>query len=136
MNQLNHYYESMVEIALVEQWVSIAAGAATVAIIYLLWKTVKELEESSKLSRADIEREMLRDAALRSAATTKMETRMEEKRTIPEGAEQVAILLLPDTQDLTEFFLLYKRIQDSGLRNAVGIFKKVDGLWVEQQPPE
>jgi len=93
-------------------------------------------EEKTELSRADIEREMLRDAALRSAATTKMETRMEEKRTIPEGAEQVAILLLPDTQDLTEFFLLYKRIQDSGLRNAVGIFKKVDGLWVEQQPPE
>ena len=54
MNQLNHYYESMVDIALVEQWVSIAAGAATVAIIYLLWKTVKELEESSKLSRVQV----------------------------------------------------------------------------------
>ena len=93
-------------------------------------------EHKTELGRADIEREMLRDAALRSTAASKMETRMEESRTIPEDTEQVGILLLPNPRDLTEFILLYKRIQDSGLRNQVGIFKKTDGLWAEQPMPE
>ena len=54
MNQLNAYYETMVELALVEQWISIGAGVATVAVVYLLWKTVRHMEESTKLSRVQV----------------------------------------------------------------------------------
>jgi len=54
MNQLRVYYESMVDIALVENWVSIGAGVATVLVVYLLWKTVRHMEETTKLSRVQV----------------------------------------------------------------------------------
>jgi len=44
----------MVEIVLIEQWVSIGVGVATVALVFLLWKTIKEMEETSKLSRVQV----------------------------------------------------------------------------------
>lgn len=44
-------YESMVDMAFVEQWVSIGGGVATITVVFLLWKTVKQMEESAKLSR-------------------------------------------------------------------------------------
>ncbi len=44
----------MVDIALIENWVSIGAGVATVLVVYLLWKTVKHMEETSKLSKVQV----------------------------------------------------------------------------------
>ncbi|MGH9876574.1 MAG: hypothetical protein ACRD5H_02970 [Nitrososphaerales archaeon] len=44
----------MVEIELIENWVSIGAGVATVLVVYLLWKTVKQMEETAKLSKVQV----------------------------------------------------------------------------------
>jgi hypothetical protein len=44
----------MVEVALIEDWVSIGAGVATVLVVYLLWKTVRHMEETTRLSRVQV----------------------------------------------------------------------------------
>ena len=54
MNQLIASYESMVDVALIEQWISIGAGIATVLVVYLLWKTVRHMEETSRLSKVQV----------------------------------------------------------------------------------
>lgn len=54
MNQLVIIYEFVVDIALIEQWISIGAGVATVLVVYLLWKTVRHMEETSRLSKVQV----------------------------------------------------------------------------------
>lgn len=44
----------MVEVALIAEWVSIGAGVATVLVVYLLWKTVRHMEETSRLSKVQV----------------------------------------------------------------------------------
>ncbi|MGH9923555.1 MAG: hypothetical protein ACRD38_12470, partial [Nitrososphaerales archaeon] len=44
----------MIDIALIEQWISIGAGVATVLVVYLLWKTVRHMEETSRLSKVQV----------------------------------------------------------------------------------
>lgn len=44
----------MVESAVVVQWFTVAEGVATVALVFLLWKTLKQLEETTKLSRVQV----------------------------------------------------------------------------------
>lgn len=44
----------MADIVLVEQLVSIAGGVATVAIVFFLWRTMKHLEETTRLSRVQV----------------------------------------------------------------------------------
>lgn len=85
MNQSRVYYRSMVEIALVEQWVSIGAGVATVFVVYLLWKTVKEMEEASKVSKVQV--------AHRFRPWVGPSSGIEFMRTTPEGKEQFVVTL-------------------------------------------
>ncbi len=49
---------------------------------------------------------------------------------------QMGILLLPDTHDVVEFWTLYRRIEESGLKSHVGLFKKISNKWAEQLFPE
>lgn len=51
-----------------------------------------------------------------------------------EDSEMLCIILLPETQDVQELSTLYKSIQDSGLVNHLGVFRKRKGMWVEQAP--
>jgi hypothetical protein len=75
----------MVDIALIEQWVSIAAGIATVIVIFLLWQTVKEMHETSRLSRVQLD--------LRFRPWVGPSSGIEFMRTTPEGKQQFVITL-------------------------------------------
>ncbi len=44
----------MIELEVVEKLIAIASGIATVLVVFLLWKTVRHLEESTKLSRVQV----------------------------------------------------------------------------------
>jgi len=75
----------MVDFELVEQWVSIGAGIATVVVVYLLWKTVRHMEETTKLSRVQV--------AHRFRPWVGPSSGIEFMRTTPEGKEQFVIML-------------------------------------------
>ncbi len=44
----------MVELEVVEKLIAIASGIATVLVVYLLWKTVRHMEESARLSKIEV----------------------------------------------------------------------------------
>ena len=75
----------MVDAAAIEQWVSIAAGIATVGIIFLLWRTVKEMQETSRLSKVQLE--------LRFRPWIGPSSGIELLRTTPEGKQQFVITI-------------------------------------------
>lgn len=75
----------MVEIALVEQWVSIISGAATVAVVYFLWRAVKQMELTIKMSR--------KETVYRFRPWVGPSTGIEFMRTTPEGKQQFFITL-------------------------------------------
>lgn len=54
----------------------------------------------------------------------------------PDGSKQVGILILPETQNVMDFWVLYQSIQKSGVPNHVGIFNKTNGVWLEEQLSE
>ncbi|MGH9923497.1 MAG: hypothetical protein ACRD38_12165 [Nitrososphaerales archaeon] len=89
---------------------------------------------AKKEMNADLENELIRDAILRAAAAKA--TRPEpviEAPAAPTSTRQLGILLLPETQDLMEFWTLYQSVQKSGIPAHVGIFSNVTGTWTEEQ---
>jgi hypothetical protein len=51
-----------------------------------------------------------------------------------EDPRRMGILLFPETQDVKDFWVLYQRISNSGLKCHAGIFEQTaDSTWVEQK---
>jgi len=110
----------MVEAALIEQWVSIAAGVATVAIIFLLWKTVKEMQETSRLSKVQLE--------LRFRPWIGPSSGIELMRTTSEGKQQFVITIknygqAPASNVVAMFMMKNEMPTRDTLRSSDGIDK-------------
>lgn len=51
-----------------------------------------------------------------------------------EDPRRMGILLFPETQDVKDFWVLYQRISNSGLKCHAGIFEQTtEGTWIEQK---
>jgi len=70
---------------LVVKLVSVGSGIATVLVVYLLWKTVRHMEETTRLSKVQV--------AHRFRPWVGPSSGIEFMRTTPEGQEQFAITL-------------------------------------------
>lgn len=55
---------------------------------------------------------------------------------IPDGTKQVAILILPESHNVMDFWTLYQSIQKSGVPSHVGVFSRTNGVWLEEQLSE
>lgn len=60
----------------------------------------------------------------------------EKDSNVPDGTKQVGILILPESQNVMDFWTLYQSIQKSGVPNHVGVFNKTNGVWLEEQLSE
>lgn len=104
------------------------------------WGKGKEKPSKGKAAVAkessEIDPRMMREAVLRSAGGVAPEVASPASQEIPEGTEQMGILILPDQHDVMEFWMLYQRISQSDLRSHIGVFKRSNGLWTEQKPSE
>lgn len=75
----------MVDLSPLEQWVSISAGIATVALVYLLWRAVRQMDETARLSRVEV--------VHRFRPWIGPSSGIEFMRTTPEGKHQFVIRL-------------------------------------------
>jgi len=75
----------MVDITLVDQLVSIGSGIATIIVIYFLWKAVKQMDESVKVGRVQLQ--------YRFRPWIGPSSGIEVMGTTPEGKQQFVIKL-------------------------------------------
>lgn len=75
----------MVDLGTIEQWISMGGGIATIVVVFLLWKTVNQMEESAKLSRLQ--------SVYRFRPWIGPSSGIEFMRTTPEKKEQFVITI-------------------------------------------
>ncbi len=110
----------MIDFGTIQQWISIASGIATVAVVYLLWRTVTQFEETAKVSKVQLTH--------RFRPWVGPSSGIEFMHTTPEGQDQFAITLknygeLP-ASNVTAMFAMKNTMPSRDiLKNSDGIDK-------------
>jgi hypothetical protein len=97
----------------------------------------KEDMDAETLRRAINSAKVARISAQEIANAYAVQHELNESDTsIPEGTKQVGILILPESQNVMDFWTLYQSVQQSGVPNHVGVFTKTNGAWLEEKLSE
>ncbi len=105
----------MIDIELVAKWVTVGSGIATVAVVYLLWKTVRHMEESARSSKVQV--------AYRFRPWVGPSSGIEFMDATPEGKQQFVIKIknygeLPASNVTTMFIIKDEMLTRDALKNS------------------
>ncbi len=105
----------MVDLAVVEHWITIGSSIATILVVYLLWRAVKQMDETVKLSRIQVTH--------RFRPWVGPSSGIEFMRATPEGKHQFVIKLqnygeLPASNVVANFTMKNEMLSKDTLKSS------------------